>query len=180
METEVYVIDVLQSVISAMQVADPANIGQFLSINFQPGRNTQILDSLRRMDLDSLGGEKYPLIAVQMPISESTISPTNNVEITFPRIVIAYLTKTSTGSEYVIERYDSDGVFKTILRPCLREFIIRLAQSLFTNMGDPDMYDFVSRDSPSQQPIGEGLNDFVDTIEILNLKVTIFSTIKTC
>lgn len=176
---EVFIVDVISSVVSAMQVAVPGSSPvSYFSINFSPGMNTQILDSLKNMDGSSLGNLKYPLVGVVMPIPEK--SGSGFQEVTFSRIVIAYLTKTGTNSEYVKDKYSSDGVFKTILRPCLREFITKLAWSKYTSMGDPGAYEYTSREFPCQQPIGSGLEDFVDTIEILNLKATIFSQIKTC
>lgn len=178
MTEEVFIPKVLESVIGAMTVPIPSTPSMNFTINYEPGRHTQIIDSLKRMDGSDLDALKYPLIAVVMPISER--NGLGFLEVTFPRILIAYLTKTNTNSEIVISKYDSSGVFKTILRPCLREFINRLAWSTYTNMGDPDMYEFTAQESPCQQPIGAGLTDFVDIIEILNLKATIFSQIKTC
>lgn len=176
---EVFITDVLKSVIGAMKVpvSNSSPIVNY-TINFQPGRSTQIIDSLKNMGGTSLDGLKYPLIAVVMPIPEKNTS--FFLEVTFPRIVIAYLTQTSTNSEPVLDKYSSDGVFKTILRPCMREFITQLAWSTFTNMGDPDMYEYTFQEYPSQQEIGKGLSDFVDIIEILNLKATIYSQIKSC
>lgn len=177
---EVFIVDVLQSVIAAMQVPIyPVTIPEtYFTLNYEPGRSQQIIDSLRTMDKNSVGNLKYPLIAVLMPISERIGS--GYPEVTFPRIMFAYLTKTNTGNEYVIDKYSSSGVFKTILRPCLREFMNRLAWSTYTNMGDPDAYEYTVRELPCKQPIGEGLTDFVDILEITNLKATIFSQIKTC
>lgn len=176
---EVFIVDVLKSVTDAMRVAIPGiDPVTYFQINFEPGMNSQIIESLKNYDGTSLDSLKYPLIAAVMPISED--SGSGFLEVTFPRIVIAYLTKTATNTEPVLDKYLSTGVFKTILRPCLREFINQLAWSKYTNIGDPDMYEYTSRDLPSQQKIGEGVNDFVDIVEILNLKATIFSQIKSC
>lgn len=179
MNTEVFIIDVLKSVIQGMQVAIPGSnpVSNFI-VNFEPGRSTQIIESLKNLDMASLSSLKYPMIAAVLPISERNGS--GFLEVTFPRIVIAHLTKTGTGTETVLDKYDSEGVFKTILRPILREFIRRLAWSTFTNMGDPDAYEFEYREQPCQQTIGTGLSDYVDIIEVLNLKATIFSQIKSC
>jgi hypothetical protein len=182
MVQDVFIVDVLCSVVNAMQVPvfPTTKPTTYYKINFEPGSNTQIIDALNLKNGTALDKLKYPLIAAVMPISESTVSATNNLEVTFPRIVIAYLTKSATNSELVKDKYSSDGIFKTILQPCLREFIKQLAFSTYTDIGDPDMYEFTSRHLPSQQSIGQGLSDFVDIIEILNLKATIFPQIKTC
>lgn len=179
MITEVFIPDIIQSVVGAMQVPvvgeDPI---VYHTVRYEPGRDKQILEALGNLDSASLSNLKYPLIAVLMPISESVGSGFS--EVNFPRIVIAHLTKSGDGNERVMDKYDSQGIFKTILRPCLREFFKRLAWSVYTNMGDPDAYECTIREQPSEQPIGEGLLDYVDIIEILNLKSTIFSQIKTC
>lgn len=180
MEIEVFIPDVIQSVVSAMRVpVYPAtNPVTYYTINYQPGRHIQIIDALKSLSGGSLDSLKYPLIAVVMPIPED--SGSGFLEVTFREIVIAYLTKTGTNSEKVMDKYSSDGVFKNILKPCLREFIKNLAFSTFTNMGDPDAYEFTFEENPSQQPIGQGMTDYVDIIKILNLKATIFSKIITC
>jgi hypothetical protein len=179
MITEVFIPDVLQSVVNAMQVpVYGENPVVYHTINFEPGRHKHILEALENLDSASLGNLKYPLIAAVMPISEGIGSGFS--EVTFPRIVIAHLTKSGDGNERVKDKYAADGVFKTILRPCLRQFIEKLAWSTYTNQGDPDAYEYTVKESPSEQPISEGLNDWVDIIEIQNLKVTLFSQIKTC
>lgn len=179
MTEEVFIPEVIQSVVDAMKVAIyNSSEKQFLSINYEPGRNQQIIDSLNNKNGTQLDALKYPLIAMVMPIPERLGS--GFLEVTFPRIVIAHLTKTGTNSENVLSKYDSQGVLKTILRPCLREFLNQLAWSKYTNMGDPDAYEGTVRENLSQQPIGEGLSDYVDIIEILNLKAIIFPQIKTC
>jgi hypothetical protein len=180
-----YVVDILRDACSLMEVPIPPSIfphrpGIF-TINFQPGFNTQIIDSLRNLDSASLSDLKYPLIAAVMPIVEKNISMFTGADATFPRIVIAFMTKTSTRSEPVLGKYDPEGVLKTILMPCLREFIKQIAFSTFTIMGDPDMYEYDYSFIPSQQPVGKDLpNDFVDIIEITNLKIPFYSQIKFC
>lgn len=178
MVEEVYIINVLTSIVDAMKVAKyPTTIpASNFAINYEPGRTRQILDALAMKDGTSLESLKFPLIAILMPIQENLGS--GLTEVTFPEIVIAHLTKTGTNTEEVKEKYNSTGVYQNILRPCEKEFIKRLAFSTYTNMGDPDMYEYRREDSPSQQP--KGLNDFVEMTRILDLKATIFSTIKSC
>lgn len=178
---EVFIVDVLSLVTAAMQVEVVPNTipATYRTINFNPGNNRQILDNLASLDAYSLSNLKYPLCAVVMPFQEK--SGSGFLEVIFPRIVFANLTKTNTGTEKVLDKYDSLGVFKTILRPCLRQFIQKLAWSSFTSQGDPDAYEYTSREIPGQQTIGENLlNDYVDILEILNLKVIFYSQIKSC
>ncbi len=179
MITEVFIPEVLKAVVAAMEVpkigSDPAVDWE---IQYDAGRSIQIINALRAKDGSSLSDLKYPLIAAVMPIPEKNGS--GFTEVIFPRIVIAYLTKTGTNSEYVMDKYNSGSVLKDILNPCYREFMNQLAWSKYTGMGDPEMFEHTYQENLSQQPLGEGLTDFVDIIEILNLKAIIFTQIKTC
>lgn len=177
---EIHTVDIVKDVVAAMMVpvypsTDPVT---YYTFNFLPGTSSQVLDRLINMDLGDLSALKYPLVAMLMPISEKVGS--GFLEVTFPRIVLAHFTKTGDNTQPVLEAYSNTNVIKKILRPSLREFMNRMAWSIYTNMGDPDAYDYTYREYPSQQKIGDGLNDFVDVIEILNLKATIFTQIKTC
>lgn len=179
MNTEVYVMDVLSSVFAAMQVQIYGKpVGTFYKINFNPGRSDQIIASLLSYDGTSLGGEKYPLAAVAMPYNED--HGNGFLELTFPKIVFATLVQTGTVDEPVFDKYGLTGNFPTVLRPCVTEFIKRLAWSTFTNMGDPDMYPFTLREVPGQPIKKDNAIDIVDYLEVLNLKATIFPQIKTC
>lgn len=176
---EVYIADIIQSVCQNMQVQVPnQSVGTYFTINFLLGSEQKILDALNNMNGTSEDSLKYPLVAVVQPIPENNGS--GFLEVTFPRIILAYLTQTSTKTEPVLDKYSVSGVYKTILRPMQREFIKNLAFSVYTSYGDPMAYEYTSRDIPCQQPIGSTLQDFVDIIEILNLKATIFPQIKTC
>jgi len=83
---EVFVVDVLSEVTSAMQVpvVPATNPVTYLTINYEPGRNGDIVEALARLDFASLGSLKYPLIAVVMPIPER--NSLGFLEVTFPRI----------------------------------------------------------------------------------------------
>jgi len=177
---EVFILDVLKDVSEKMQVqAYPVtNPVSYLTINFNPGTNNQILENLLSLDAAALSALKYPLFAVSMPFSEK--SSLGFLEVVFPKIIFANLTKTNTGEEKVLDKYEPSGIIKTILRPCVRQFIEKLAWSQYTSQGDPDSYEFTSRDLVGRKTIGEGINDYVDIIEILNLKVIFYPQIKSC
>lgn len=177
---EVFAVDILSLAVAAMVVPiiDSAPAANW-NINFEPGLDYQIIEALQAKDGTSYGGLKYPLIAAVMPIRER--SGSGFLEITFPRIVIAHLTKTGKNTEFVKEKYSSTGVLKTILRPCFRELMNRIAWSTYTNQGDPEAYEYTYRELLSQQEIADQLpNDFVEIIEVTNLKVITFHQIKTC
>lgn len=173
MNQDVIIIDILQDVVNAMKVP---NIS---TINYQPGRNIQIIKSLADMDTSiSYKGNKYPLVSVALPITEKRgLSVGYYAKAKIPRIVIA--TISSDPNDDVLARYADDGVFKTILYPCYDEFLNQLAQSKSIVGSDPNSFEHTKMDNPGRQPIGKGSNDFVDTIEILNLEL-LLNQIKTC
>lgn len=180
MTTDVYIIDVLWRAISAMRVQIYGKpVGNFFNVNFNPGNNAQIVRALEARDGTTIMGEKYPLAAVVMPFT--IVSGSGFYEVTFSKIVFAYMSQTAILEEPVLQKYELSGNFKTVLYPCVNEFIRRIAWSTSTNMGDPEAYSFTLREIPGQQLTKDSIsNDFVDVIEILNLKATIFSQIKTC
>lgn len=145
------------------------------TVNFEAGRSYEIIKSLIEKDnaplLQSL---KYPLVALLMPTMESNGTGYQIVRVN--RIVIAHLTNQDIG---VGQRYEADEVFKSVLYPCYFELLNRLAWSTSTNQGDPWAILHTKFDNPSRQPIGQGLQDYVDTIEITNMEL-ILPQIKTC
>lgn len=177
MKRDVILVDVIESVISEMVVANPDG-GNF-SINYQYGRSIDVLKELNNLDNSvSSKGNKYPLIAMIVPIRENRGSgfyATAKID----RIVIATITKTFDGNQSISERYNSTGTFKTVLYPLYYEFLKRLAFSPYIIGSDPDNFVHTKIDNPGKQPIGEGLTDFIDSIEILNLEI-ILNQIKTC
>lgn len=176
MTQDIVIVDIISSIISSMKVQDPAkSAGNYLSINYEPGRILQILKSLTDLDNSiSLKNNKYPLIAMVMPVKEQFGG--GYPIIIIDRIVIAQITNST---DDVFTRYQAGGTFKSILYPCYKEFMYQLSASKFTVNGDVVNFQHTKIDSPGVQPIGKGMSDYVDTIEILNLKI-ILNLIKTC
>lgn len=172
------VVDVLGSVVAAMRVAGISDMSKpgASNINYEPGRNIQIMKSLNDLDNSiSYKGNKYPLIGVVLPIPETHSSGFLTVA-RVPRIVIAMI---SNSTDDVFTRYQTGGTFKSILYPCYREFMKQLTLSPRVVGNDPDLFKFTKLDSPGSQPVGQGVTDYVDTIEILNLEI-ILNKIKNC
>lgn len=175
MKEALILVDVINAVVSSMTVAGVSYI------NFEPGRSIQIMKSLDDANNSiTYKGTKYPLIAMLLP------SPTRRGKsilgygmVTIPRIVIATLVKDPDGMQSVLKRFEVGGTFKDILYPCYYEFLIRTAQSPNVIGGDPESFEHTFLDNPGQQPIGEGLTDYVDSVEILNLQLNL-SQLKTC
>lgn len=176
-KVDTILVDVMKEVVASMVVANP--LGGNFSINYEPGRSNQIIASI--IDLDNsitMKGLKYPLLAMVMPVRISKGTPFAGM-VRIPRIVIATLTKTRLGNETVLSKYDSSGTFKTILYPIYNEFLKRLAMHPNINCSDPESIEHEMEDNPGQQPITESLTDYIDSIEILNLKFNLLQT-KTC
>lgn len=170
-------VDVIQSVVSAMVVANPAG-GNF-TINYEPGRSFDIIKSLGADDNSiTYKGAKYPLFAMLMPIRERRGENGFYGKVTIPRIVIAILTKSGNGEEGIVEKYDSAGNFKTILYPLYKEFLRRLSQSPNINIGDPEAFVHDKMDNPGQQ-VEQTTTDYIDSIEILNLEFILLQ-LKSC
>jgi len=175
--SDVVLVDVIQSVIGAMIVANPAG-GNF-TMNYEPGRSFDIIKSLGADDNSiTYKGVKYPLFAMLMPIREKKGEFGFAGRVVIPRIVIATLTKTVTGEEPILNKYDSAGTFKTILYPLYNEFLKRLAASPNVSGSDPNAFIHEKMDNPGQQ-VEQSTTDYIDSIEILNLELILLN-IKTC
>lgn len=176
-----YLVDVMISVVGAMRVEIlPSTIPKsYMTINYEPGKSNQIIQSLSTLDnTTTLKATKYPLLAMLMPVQEKRGYEIYS-EVNIEKIVIAYLTKSGEGSEFVKDKYASDGVFKTVLHPCEKEFLIQLARNPNINGGDPNAFEYTRMDIPGDVPLTENTNDFVDSIEIRNLKLILTQT-KNC
>lgn len=150
-----------------------------IDANFQAGRITQILTTLTEIDnSETLKGTKYPLIAMILPVPEQR-NGLYYCKIKIPRIVIAQIVSDPDGLQPVFERYGANYPFKQILYPLYYEFLSKIVQHQNVIDSDPNTLVHTKVDSPGTQPISKGLNDFIDSIEILNLELTI-SQIKKC
>jgi hypothetical protein len=163
------VYDVFKNAVAKMKIPG------YSVVNFEGGRSYNIVKSLIEKDnVQVLQTLKYPLVAVLMPVAESLGTGFQVVRVN--RIVIAHLTNPDIG---VDQRYSSDEIFKTVLYPCYTELLRQLAFSTATSIGDPWAIPHSKFDNPSRQAVGQGLQDYVDTIEIGNLEL-ILHQIKTC
>lgn len=170
---DVVLVDIIGAVIDKMIVPGIS------SVNYEAGQTVQIVKSLLESDTSiTQKSKKYPLIAMFLPVRENRgLGYYSTAKI--DRIVIATLTKSGDGEQSVSKRYDPSNTFKTILYPCYYEFLNRLAQSPNVIGGDPDNFTHTKMDFPGDQPVGQGLNDYIDSIDILNLELTL-SQFKSC
>lgn len=176
----VILFDIMTSVVSAMEVKNPLNTDELLVLNFQFGRQVQIINSLIEKDdgSDETKGTKYPLIAIFTPVYED-FNTEYYCKVKIPRLVISTITSKGTGDASVAERYESSNTFKTILYPLYYELLKQLSINENIVGGDPDSFNHRKFDDPGTQPISQGSSDFIDSIEIHNLEITLIQ-IKTC
>lgn len=176
---DVVVVDIMQEVVSAMRVpvigSSPLS---YYDIFYSPGRGNQIIKSISDVDNSiSMKGVKFPLFALLMPVRESR-GLGYYADISVDRIIIAVRTATGAGSESVLNKYSSTGVYKTILYPMYYEFLNQLSRHKNVVCSDPENFSHTKIDVTSQVP-NQGSNDYIDSIEILNLEFTL-NQIKTC
>lgn len=169
MKQDVILVEILQDISSKIVIPGIS------SIYFDLGLPSKIIQNLIEKDGSVNYKDKYPLIAVQLPARERRGSAFY-AAVRIPRIVIATL---SEPYQDTLKRYQSGGTFKSVLYPIYYEFLNQLALSPNIIGSDPDMFKHDKVDNPGEQPLAEGINDFVDMIEILNLEL-ILNQIKTC
>ena len=171
---DVVIVDIIAEVVSNMKVYDANKV--LIPLYYECGRAIQILKPLIDKDNSiTLKDTKYPLIAMFMPIKETRNERGYYSVAKIDRIVLATIT---TSTDDVRTRYLDGGTFKSILYPIYTEFLLRLAQHPNVIRNDSDAFTHVKMDNPGTQPIGEGMTDYVDSIEILNLEFTL-TQIKT-
>lgn len=174
MNYDVILVDIMQDIVSKTGTV----LG--MEINYEPGRSIQILNSLNELDNSTtMKGLKYPLFAMLLPIKEKRGTGPGYASVTIPRIIFATITKSGEGTERVLDKYASDGTFKTILYPLYKEFLNQCGKSGNLIGPDPDAIVHTKMDNPGQQPIGQGSTDYIDSIEILDLELYL-NQIKTC
>lgn len=150
------------------------------AINFQAGSSDQIVKGLISYDnsIDNKG-DKYPLIAMVLPVTETRgKQAVYYADVFIQRIIFAQIVSFD-GTEFVDERYSLTGSFKRVLYPCYYEFLTRLAYDLQIVGSDPEMFEHEKIDYPGVKAISENSTDYIDSMEIRNLKFKL-SQIKTC
>lgn len=171
MTQDVYIVKVLGDIVSSMSNQP---------INYQPGSTEQIVKTLNDLDNSITSkGAKYPLIAVQLPVTERRGRSVGfYAKVTIPKIVIATISNYPTDD--VLLRYDlKTGVFPTILYPIYYDFLYQLGVSPRVEGQDPNMFEHTKIDYPNVRRLASGTSDWVDYIQISNLELFI-NQLKTC
>ena len=160
---------ILEQVVSAMNVTGVSNI------NFQIGRLSDIIKSQTDMDNSlSFKDKKYPMVSMEIPIREISNAANYTFAIYIPKIVISNI---GDGTSDMMSKYQTGGVFLSILYPMFYEFLNQLSLHPLVNTSDPTTLKYQKLDNPGVQPIIPLSNDFVDAIEIVNLEFQILKSV---
>lgn len=176
MNQNVILVNVMQSIVSAMYVPGVT------PMNYEPGRSIQIIASIGENDNSiTLKGEKYPLFAMLLPIRiKRGVDYAAYGVVKIPRIVIATPSKSWDGTQHVLDAFDTTaGSFNNILYPCYYEFLRCCSISPYILEGDPDAINHDVMENPGIQETSSTSSDFIDSLEIYNLELTL-NQIKTC
>jgi hypothetical protein len=175
MREDVIVFDIFKDIVSKMKVYD-AN-GSLIYLNFQAGRTKQVLKTLNDFDeSSSLKNKKYPLIALFFPFVETRNESGFYSKLKIPKISISYL---SDGTSDISARFSENGTFKTYLYPCYYELLKQISFNKNVIEQDKDILRHKKIDNPGVIPIAQGSTDYIDSIDILDLELTLTQT-KNC
>lgn len=159
---------ILEEVVSKIVLKNYLTPTENFVVNFDAGSELDIISQLSNKDQSNsdLKNHKYPLIAAKLPILHKIGIGLEKVRI--PRIIIAHYSTREFAP--VMERFAANEVFKNVLQPLYLQFLKYLAQSRYTAISDPDAIEHTYFYSAGIQKVSEGLNDYVDIIEILNME----------
>lgn len=159
MKEDVIVVDILAAIVAAVAAE------LLITVDYTYGQDIQIFEELQRKTL--VNGVKYPLFAIYMPFPETRGVVGLYSEVTIRKIVIATLTNFNDETPV---RYTK--TFKPILYPCYYSFLRNLARSPYHTNKNPDAIVHTKYDVPGVKPI-TGMTDYVDLIQLENLKLNI-------
>ena len=157
--------DIMEDIVNSMVVPGVD------SINFQIGRLEDVIQEQIEMGNSiSLKNNLFPMISVELPITEISNASTSNFIIMIRKIVISTLTNFT---DDVKTRYLPDGVYKTILYPMFYEFLNQLSKNSALANSDITTFKYNKMDVPARGAIIERTNDYVDSIVISNIELQI-------
>lgn len=171
----VYVMDIIGDVVSAVSTALVDDGTLAYAVHYFHDHPLGLIETLQKLTRTAAGqAEKYPFIALMQPFDERHSGKDDEeMEVTL-EVIIATLTtpKLSTDERYV-------GNYKPILYPIYNEFIEQLYRNGNFSLAGNDYVEHTKTDQPYWGHEGlfgnEGnlFQDFIDAIEIKNLKLKI-------
>jgi hypothetical protein len=168
MGTPVIIVDIFSDVIKAVDTVLYPSIGK--NIFYQYGSSIQILEKLIQLNNGITSKQtRFPLIAIFQPFDEDMGGNGYYTQLTLPKVVIATLTKKDIGVE---KRYTE--TFKPLLYPIYYEFLNQIVQNGNFIINDPGLIPHTKSDNPgSEPPKGTEFQEFVDSIDLFNIELTV-------
>jgi hypothetical protein len=170
MKSNTIVVDIFKDIVEKVSVEYGSNV-RFM---YGPVEEIEadLVNLTRAQGLpNATGMAKYPLIALFQDFPEKRGDANGYyADVTIPIILIANLTKNTYKAP---ERYEYN--FKPILYPVYKLFLQEMAKSGKIIGNDPDSFDHTKFDRLyyGRKTVGSALNDYVDAIEINNLRITV-------
>lgn len=177
MNTPVYIEDQMADIASKVDAAlysavDPV----FPHIYFMHGHPIEIINRLQeKLKNPSAKDQRFPLIILLHDFKINRNKDTASYGATSLNVVIATMTK----QEYNADQR-KENVFKPVLYPILKEFLNQIESSPYYSIGlNGVQYDQTDRYFWGKQGLygntGNIFNDYIDAIELENLKLTILN-----
>jgi len=174
--SELVLPNLFRDVVGSMKVPNTVN-GGFFNINFQSGRELQILEQLQKLNESrTMKNSKYPLVALYLPIVEKKDPLGQYSSSKIKRITFAC---SAQPTDTIEKRFATGGTFDTILYPMYHEFMRCLAAAPSVLSMSIDSFVHKKMDNPGPLPVGtKGVSDFVDAVEIFDLELAFLKPIK--
>lgn len=170
MKSNTVIVDIFESIVEKVSLAYGSNVRYMYGPELEIEAN--LIDLTKAKGLpNSNVANKYPLIALIQDFPEKRGDANGYyADVTLPKILIATLTNNTYKAP---QRYELN--FKPILYPIYKLFLQEMARSGKIIGNDPDSFDHTKFDRLyyGTRTAGSALNDYVDAIEINNLRITV-------
>jgi hypothetical protein len=170
MKSNTIIVDIFESVVEKVTAAYGSNVRYMYGPVEEIEANLVNLTRAKGLPNSNVE-DKYPLIALFQDFPEKRGDANGYyADVTIPIILIATLTDNKYKAP---ERYEHS--FKPILYPIYKLFLQEMAKSGKIIGNDPDSFDHTKFDRLyyGRKTVGTALNDYVDAIEINNLRITV-------
>lgn len=167
----VYMIDVIRQVVEAVDAVLYPTLGRH--VKYFPGTRKLISEAIQRATTspDAETKAKYPMVALVYPFDMNHGDASGYyAQAMIPKIVIADLSNITDPTD---KRYDNR--YRPTLYPIYEEFLRQLTRHANIVGNDPNGFQHTQRDLPGDGDMKSGVQDVLDSIVLLNLRLTIKS-----
>jgi len=164
----ILIVDMFANIVSDVDKALFPTLGTH--VQFHYGSSIQILQKLVKLNEGITTKNRFPLIALFQPFDE-VIGTGFQIQLNIKKLVIATLTNST---DEVPKRYQK--TFVPILYPIYYELLNQIIMSKQFLTTSPGFISHTKNDDPgSPPPKGSTFNEFVDAIELYNLKLKVLT-----